>query len=205
MVKPPYANLSPTDIDRLVATGFLRTAPDGTADGSVDATTARNDVIAETVKIVSTTLLGLTVGCAQCHNHRYDPITQEDYYRFRALFEPAYDPSNWRPPAARLISLWTDADRKRASEVQAKVAAIAKERSKAVNELVKKVLEQELGSAPSDLRAKLRSARETAPAKRSAEQKELLKAYPRVNVDPGNVSLYDLRALSARSPSALPP
>ena len=75
MVKPPYANLSPTDIDRLVATGFLRTAPDGTADGSVDATTAQNDVIAETVKIVSTTLLGLTVGCAQCHNHRYDPIS----------------------------------------------------------------------------------------------------------------------------------
>ena len=36
MVRPPYANLSPADADRLAATGFLRTAPDGTADGSVD-------------------------------------------------------------------------------------------------------------------------------------------------------------------------
>jgi mono/diheme cytochrome c family protein len=197
MVKPPYSNLSPADVDRLTATGFLRTAPDGTADRSVDPTVARNDVIAETVKIVSTTLLGLTVGCAQCHNHRYDPISQADYYRFRALFEPAYDPSNWRPPSARLVSLWTEADRKRAAEVEAKVAAIAKERSEAVNELVKTVLERELAAAPEELRGKLRAARETPPAKRSAEQKELLKAYPRVNVTPGNVTLYDARAFNA--------
>jgi hypothetical protein len=197
MVKPPYANLSPADVDRLAATGFLRTAPDGTGDRAADPTVARNDVVAETVKVVSTALLGLTVGCAQCHNHRYDPISQEDYYRFRALFEPAYDPSNWRPPSARLVSLWTDADRRRAAEAQAKVAAIAKERSAAVNELVKTVLERELAAAPEDLRGKLRAARETPPAKRSAEQKELLKAYPRVNVTPGNVTLYDAKAFRA--------
>ena len=46
-------------------------------------------MVAETIKIVSTSLLGLTVGCAQCHAHRYDPISQEDYYRFAPLFEPA--------------------------------------------------------------------------------------------------------------------
>ena len=80
-------------------------------------------MIAETVKIVSTTLLGLTVGCAQCHDHRYDPISQEDYYRFRAIFEPAYDPRTGARPTARLISLWTDADRKRRGRRRAKVAA----------------------------------------------------------------------------------
>ena len=80
-------------------------APDGTGDGSVDQTAARNDVMAETIKIVSSSLLGLTVGCAQCHNHRYDPIPQVDYYRLRAIFEPAYDVKNWRPPSARLVSL----------------------------------------------------------------------------------------------------
>ena len=44
--------------------------------------------IALLVLVVVWSLLGMTVGCAQCHNHRYDPIAQTDYYRFRALFEP---------------------------------------------------------------------------------------------------------------------
>ena len=48
--------------------------------------------MADTLKIVGSTLLGLTVGCAQCHDHRYDPIPQADYYRLRAVFEPALDP-----------------------------------------------------------------------------------------------------------------
>jgi hypothetical protein len=41
---------------------------------------------------------GLSVGCAQCHDHRYDPIPQADYFRLRAVFEPAYDWKNWRTP-----------------------------------------------------------------------------------------------------------
>jgi hypothetical protein len=91
LLTPPYANLSSEQADLLAATGFLRMAPDGTGDGSADQNAARNDVLAETIKIVSSSLLGLTVGCAQCHNHRYDPIPQADYYRVRAIFEPAYD------------------------------------------------------------------------------------------------------------------
>ncbi len=46
----------------------------------------------DTLKIVSSSLLGVTVGCAQCHDHKYDPIPQADYYRMRAVFEPALDP-----------------------------------------------------------------------------------------------------------------
>ena len=53
---------------------------------------AANQVVADTLKIVGSSLLGLTVGCAQCHDHRYDPIPQSDYYRLRAVFEPALDP-----------------------------------------------------------------------------------------------------------------
>src|SRR4051794_4680127 len=142
MLTPPYKDLAPGDVDKLVATGFLRMAPDGTSDPSVDPDTARNDVVAETIKVVSTSLLGLTVGCAQCHAHRYDPISHEDYYQFRALFEPALDPKHWRVPSARLVSLWSGADRERASVVDAEVDRIAKERTAAVQELVEKVLER---------------------------------------------------------------
>ena len=99
MVGQPLANLRPDQIEKLVATGYLKMAPDGTGVGSVDANVARNQVVADTIKIVSASLLGLTVGCAECHSHKYDPISHTDYYRFRAIFEPALDWKNWRAPA----------------------------------------------------------------------------------------------------------
>src|SRR5207244_7276184 len=118
----------PVTRDWLVATGYLRMAADGTGSGGVDQDLARNQVVADTIKIVSTSLLGLSVGCAQCHDHRYDPIPQADYYRLRAIFEPAYDWKNWRTPPQRLISLYTDADRAKASEVEAEAAKLATEK-----------------------------------------------------------------------------
>lgn len=196
-LKPPYLNLTPAEQDKLIATGFLRMGPDGTADGEANTLIGRNEAIAETIKIVSTSLLGLTVGCAQCHNHRYDPISQEDYYRMRAIFEPALDPANWRTPDQRLISLWTDADRKKATEVDTEAREQEKKQAEAVLVLVNKVLEKELLVAPAALREPLKAARALAPDKRNAKQNDLLREYPRVLVDPGNVTLYDNAAFTA--------
>lgn len=197
LVSRPYEGLAPEDWDRLIATGFLRTAPDGTSGPTDDAEQARNDVMAETIKIVSSSLLGLTVGCAQCHSHRYDPITHEDYHRLRAIFEPALGPKAWRPSSERLISVWTEADRDRAAAVDTELKAIAAERSKEVDALVASVLERELGAAPEELRDALRAARDTPAKERSDEQARLLKEYPRVLVTAGNVSLYDAKAFGA--------
>ena len=81
MVPTPHDNSAPETIERLTATGFLRMAPDGTASGGIDKPAAQNQVMADTLQIVGTALLGLTVNCAQCHDHRYDPIPTRDYYR----------------------------------------------------------------------------------------------------------------------------
>jgi mono/diheme cytochrome c family protein len=191
MLQPPYQDLSPEARDLLVATGFLRMAPDTTAAPDVEAMQARDDAIAETIKVVSSAFLGLTVGCAQCHAHRYDPISQEDYFRFRAIFEPALDASHWRTPAQRLVSLWSEAERKQAAEVDAEINAIQAEQGKVIDALVAKVLERELNAAPAELRSPLREARDTPEGKRTETQKGVLKTYPRVLVSPGNVSLYD--------------
>src|SRR6266853_6187729 len=89
MVKQPFRNLDADSIDKLTATAFLRMVPDGTASAaSEQQKIARNAVVSETLKVVSSSLLGMTVGCAQCHDHRLDPIPQGDYYRMRAIFEP---------------------------------------------------------------------------------------------------------------------
>ena len=47
--------------------------------------------------MVGNSLFALTVNCARCHSHKFDPIPQRDYYRLMALFTPAYNPENWKP------------------------------------------------------------------------------------------------------------
>ena len=128
LIKPPYADLSPVDAQRLTATGFLRMPPDGTSGSGIDVKVASNQAVAEVIKVVSTSLLGLSVGCAQCHSHRYDPITHTDYYRLRALFEPAYDWKHWRPPGARLISQWSKQTRELAEAVDREVKELTAKR-----------------------------------------------------------------------------
>ncbi len=195
LVEGDLANLTLENIDKLSATGFLRMAADGTATGGIDQNLARNQVMADTIKIVTTSLLGLSVGCAQCHDHRYDPIPQADYYRLRAVFEPAYDWKNWRTPDARLVSLWTDADRAKAAEVEAEAAKVRDQRQAKQAEFLAAALEKELERFPEDQRGKLREAYQTAADKRTDEQKQLLEANPSVSdISPGVLYQYNAQA-----------
>lgn len=181
--------LDEADAQKLVATAYLRLVPDGTGEAG-NSNEARNDTIAETVKVVSSSLLGLTVGCAQCHAHRYDPITHVDYYRLRAVLAPALNMQNWKKPQERLISLWSAETRAQAELVDAEQACLKYQRESALDELVAETFEQELTKLPEEVRASARIARETNAKQRTEEQKELIKQYPFLNVDRGSVYLY---------------
>jgi len=190
LLAPPYQNLSREQTDVLTATGFLRMGPDGTGDG-VDQNVARNEVVAETIKITSTSLLGMSVGCAQCHSHRYDPISQVDYYRFRALFEPAYDWKNWRPPSQRLVNLWSAADHEQAAVVTKEVQAEEVKRLEEYKVLVAEVYARELDKIDPEMREAARNAHETPVNERSELQKEIVKQFPSLNVNNGTISLFE--------------
>lgn len=183
--------LSADDIDKLVATGFLRMAPDGTEDGGVEDDVARNDVIAETVKIVSTSLLGLTVGCAQCHDHRYDPISQVDYYRFRAIFEPAFDTKNWRKKSARLINILSPAERELAAKVDRELKELDERQTAELDCIVEEIFDRELLKLPEEMQARAVEARQTKADQRSPEQRQIMKANPSLNVSRGSAYLYE--------------
>jgi hypothetical protein len=194
LVKPPYAELKADDLDALIATGFLRMAPDGSGAPGADQKLTRNAVLTDTVKITSSAFLGLTVGCAQCHNHRYDPIPQTDFYRLRAAFEPAYDTTNWKPPASRQVSLYTEADKKKAAEVEAEAAKIDAERLKKQEEFIAATFEKELAKLLMEKQPDARTARNTPDAKRTAAQKKLMQEHPSLNVSAGSLYLYDSKA-----------
>ena len=186
---PRQGDWTAEQIELLTATGFLTMAADGTGAGD-NSPEARNKVIADTIKIVSSSLLGVSVGCAQCHDHRYDPISQLDYYAMRAVFEPAFDWQQWRVPDTRQISLYTIADREKAAAIEQEAQKISEERTAKQKVFMAEALDKELLKYEEPLRAELRTAYEKPEKERSDEQALLLKKYPSVNITPGVLYQY---------------
>ena len=84
--------------DNLVATGFLRMAPDGTYAGITAFVPDRLEIIDDEIEVLTSSVMGLTIRCARCHSHKFDPIPQRDYYRLAAVFKGALDEHHWLEP-----------------------------------------------------------------------------------------------------------
>jgi hypothetical protein len=78
--------LWPGNPEALIATGFLRAGPEHLVGGNQDDEMNRQEVLTEMTTITGSALLGMTVQCARCHNHKFDPIPQSDHYRLQAVF-----------------------------------------------------------------------------------------------------------------------
>jgi len=72
------------DVQGLIPTGFLRVAPWDRSN--LVAAEVRQNYLSEITSTTASVFLGLTVGCARCHDHKYDPIPTRDFYRFQAFF-----------------------------------------------------------------------------------------------------------------------
>jgi Protein of unknown function (DUF1553)/Protein of unknown function (DUF1549)/Planctomycete cytochrome C len=171
------ASYKPETLDSLIATGFLRTVPDDTNEAELNRPLERNEIVGRVTESVASNLLGLTFQCARCHNHKYDPVTQEDYYRLLACFTPVYDPGRWKLPGERClpdvppgtvkaIALHNAAIDRRIEEVRkpcvaARQAAEARARSR------------RFAALPEAIRADLRTALAVAKEKRNEVQKYL--------------------------------
>ncbi len=93
--------LTPAAREHLIATGFLRTAVDHTTEDELNRPFERYQVLHDTIENLTTNLLGLTVACARCHDHKFDPIAQVEYYELLAVLKPVYDPGHWIQPQKR--------------------------------------------------------------------------------------------------------
>lgn len=92
------AGIPPEIEQNLVATGFLRMAPDATWANITGFLDDRVAVIADEIQVLGSAVMGLTLECARCHGHKFDPIPQRDYYRLAAVFKGALDEHDWLKP-----------------------------------------------------------------------------------------------------------
>ena len=102
----PEQTVTPELVDLLEATHFLRNGQDGSgeSDGNPDEVRADRYYALESVmQNASSALLGLTIQCAKCHDHKFEPLSQLDYYRWQAVFYPTFNIDNWVKPNDRFV------------------------------------------------------------------------------------------------------
>ena len=149
-------------VQNLVATGFLRMGIDQTGSRTMNFVPERLGVIGDAVTVLGSGVMGLTLGCAKCHSHKYDPIPHRDYYRFKAIFQGAFDEHDWLTFRNRTLSVDV-------AERRARVAKI----NPPLKSRIRK-LESQRKEAISDL--KLATLRQYYPDQSEADRKETLRA-----------------------------
>jgi hypothetical protein len=83
--------VTPKEDETLIAAGFNRLGPVRKNAGNQEVASSRNEILTEMTNIVGAAFLGMTVGCARCHDHKFDPIRQSDYYRMQAFFASTFE------------------------------------------------------------------------------------------------------------------
>lgn len=184
--------MTPELVDNLVATAFLRMAPDGTGSDIVNTVIERLEVISDEIDILGSSVMGLTLKCAQCHSHKYDPIPQRDYYRLMAVFKGAYDEHDWLKPssvpgqtkgesARRVLPFVTDEERAaweaKKADIESQIKKLKDSIALEQKRLIEKHTTQRLAKLPAEIRDDLKRMLATPTEKRDDVLKYLAKKF----------------------------
>jgi mono/diheme cytochrome c family protein len=201
--------------DNLVATGFLRMAPDPTWFNLTNFIPDRLDVIADEIDVLGSAVLGLTMKCARCHSHKFDPIPHRDYFRLLDIFKGAFDEHDWMKTnwhnglsmgmrSDRDLPIVASSERRRFEKHNAALAIESVALNAALEEkaqaLAKKYQAERLAAVPETLRGDVAKMLETPADKRSDVQKYLAEKFEKglridrnelVKIDAGFKQLTD--------------
>jgi hypothetical protein len=170
------------NLDDRIATAFHRNTMTNT-EGGTDDEEFRVAAIKDRVDTTAQVWMGLTMGCAKCHSHKYDPITQQEYYQFYAFFNQSAD--NDQPDESPVIPAPTAESTARLREFEARVAALRAKLDAASKPLADAQTRWEASLKPADASARKGIPKEilaildTAAEKRNKAQVKTLADYYR--------------------------
>ncbi len=157
-------------LEQRLATAFNRNHPINGEGGRI-AEESRVDYVLDMTETMGTAWLGLTVGCARCHDHKFDPITQKDYFSLSAFFnQTPVTGAGGDPQTKPVLDLSTPEEKARQDVLQAKVLALAS----GLQDQEHRLLAAEDAAATGRLTDDIRKALAVEPAKRDREKFELL-------------------------------
>jgi hypothetical protein len=152
--------LDPDNREFQTASSFHRLGAVRRNAGNPDIALSRNEVLTERTDIVGTAFLGLTVGCARCHDHKLEPILQKDYYRLQAYFAATEEHNIFlsTPDATEKWQVETDRIKAQMKAIQAKAKlAIGKEQEDLTAQV--EALEDQLPTPPAIIPAIMNDAK----------------------------------------------
>lgn len=170
-------------VEGIIATGFLRTAPDSSRPDFAKITNAAAlyyyPTIDDQLRIVASATMGLTLHCAKCHDHVFDPIPQKDYYQMQAVFMAAFRPDRWIPQSLRRLPLVAEKERRRMEathkqKMEDDLKSLADQRIRIRNRFRDLRLEQLVKEFPPEEQEPVLLAFKTHQSKRTPEQKRLV-------------------------------
>lgn len=160
--------------EQLVATGFHRNTMIN-QEGGIDLEQFRVESVVDRVNTTGTVWLGLTIGCCQCHDHKFDPVTQREYYQFFAFL------NNCDEPTLEILSPADEERRKRVREALASVDGLLKRLDPTSEDAVEKWERGITEETRSQVPKKIADIFLVAPNGRNAKQKQTLEAAYRTN------------------------
>ena len=172
---------TPEILTSLIATGYLRSTFDRTDADITNLPQERYDVLIDLVDKVSNGVLGLSVGCARCHSHKFDPIPQRDYYRLMTVFSSSYNPWNWTTPQDRYLPSVSKTDQEKIdrhnTELDRPLADLRRQMSRLRAPYEDRLLDAKLLKLPEAIRAETKAAVQTAKDKQDTIQQYLVKKF----------------------------
>ncbi len=180
MVDLSAEKLEPDMVARLEATGFMRTGADPTYE-DYDLREYRYTAIDNTIRNLGSSVMGLTMHCAKCHDHKFDPISQRDYYRLEAILKPAYDPDKWIVSEKRGFTDAALAEQEQAAvhnkPLDERITGLAEQLKEQRLAREDQLLEKKLIALPKILRMDVKAALRTGEEDRSEVQRYLVAKF----------------------------